>query len=82
MPNILEAYGLIDASGIGVVTKEVVIKRNTIKEMGFLVDFSGIEGINSYEDLFEDLEVMVVPLSEIADEVLRKIFATFKKKST
>ena len=81
MPNILEAYDLLEASGISNgETSTLKLKRNIIKEMVYLVDFSGIEGVESYDQLLEDIEDMITPLSLIADEVILKSFAVFKKK--
>ena len=81
MPNILEAYDILDASGISEGAKLIKVKRNIIKSMGELVDFSGVEGITCYEDLFQDLDQMVLPLNDIAGEVLSKLMTTLKKKS-
>ncbi len=81
MPNILEAYDLLEASGIsnGEVST-LKLKRNIIKEMKYLIDFSGIEGVETYDQLLEDIETMITPLSIVADEVILKSFAVFKKK--
>lgn len=81
MPNILEAYDLLEASGISSgETSTLKLKRNIIKEMSYLVDYSLIEGVESYDQLLEDIEDMITPLSIIADEVILKSFAVFKKK--
>jgi hypothetical protein len=81
MPNILEAYDLLEASGISSgETSTLKLKRNIIKEMAYLVDYSLIEGVESYDQLLEDIEDMITPLSLIADEVILKSFAVFKKK--
>ena len=83
MPNILEAYDLLDASGVSEGVKSTLkLKRNIMSNMGFLVDFSAIEGASKYEDLFEMVEEMISPLSDIADEVIIKAFDAFKKKSS
>ena len=81
MPNILEAYDLLEASGIsnGEVST-LKLKRNIIKEMKYLIDFSGTEGVETYDQLLEDIETMITPLSIVADEVILKSFAVFKKK--
>lgn len=81
MPNILEAYDLLEASGIsnGEVST-LKLKRNIIKEMKYLIDFSDIEGVETYDQLLEDIETMITPLSIVADEVILKSFAVFKKK--
>ena len=82
MPNILEAYDLLDASGItSGETSNLKLKKNIISFMGGYIDFSGIEGITKYEELFEDVENMMQPLSEIADLMVAKCFTVFKKKS-
>lgn len=81
MPNILEAYDLLDLSGLADGGNQIKVKRNIIKGMGELVDFSGVEGILSYEELFDHLDDMIGPLNEIAGEVLAKLLASLKKKS-
>lgn len=48
--------------------------------MKYLIDFSGIEGVETYDQLLEDIETMITPLSIVADEVILKSFAVFKKK--
>lgn len=82
MPNIIEAYDLLDASGVSDGVKSTLkLKRNIMLNMGCLIDHSGIEGAVKYEDLFDMVEEMINPLSEIADEVVTKAFDAFKKKS-
>lgn len=82
MPNILEAYDLLEASGItNGVTSTLKLKRNIIKEMEFLVDFSEIKEFSSYDNLLNDVEDMIEPLGKIADEVVVKTFEVFKKKT-
>ena len=82
MPNILEAYDLLEASGItSGEASNLKLKRNIIGAMEILVDFSGLEGITSYADLLNDVEGMIQPLSEISDQVIAKCFSVFKKKS-
>lgn len=82
MPNVLEVYDLLDLSGVNNgITETLKIKRNVIQHMSALVDFSGIEGVSSYEELLNMPEDMILPLSDIADEVIAKIFEVFKKKN-
>jgi hypothetical protein len=81
MPNILEVYDLLDLSGVNNGVNETLkIKRNVIQHMYSLIDFSGIENASSYEELLNMPEDMMLPLSDIADEVIAKIFEVFKKK--
>jgi hypothetical protein len=82
MPNILEAYDLLEASGVNdeVKPSNLKLKRNIIMAMAPLIDFSEIEGATSYDDLLSDIENMAMPLSEVADSVIEKAFGAFKKK--
>lgn len=81
MPNILEAYDILEVSGISAgETSALKMKRNIIASMHNLLDFSLIEGVSSYEELLNDLDVMLIPLGEIADEIIFKSFEVFKKK--
>lgn len=83
MPNILEAYDVLEASGVTTgESSHLKLKRNIIKNMAPLVDFSGIEGVSSYEELLECVDEMITPLSAIADEIIIKSFTVFKKKTT
>lgn len=93
-PNVLEIYDLIDASGLNDLkpveeqTEEekkkpftvVVMKRNLIKHMGFLIDYSGIEGAQSYEDILDDVDSMIDALGTISEELALKVLEIFKKK--
>lgn len=81
MPNILEAYDLLEASGIAEgISNPLKLKRNIIANMGSLIDFSKIEGVSSYDDLLLSVEDMMEPLGSIADELVIKTFEVFKKK--
>jgi hypothetical protein len=83
MPNILESYDILECSGItDGKPSQLKMKRNIIASMGHLLDFSEIEGVSSYDDLLNDTEEMIIPLGEIADEVIVKAFSAFKKKSS
>lgn len=83
MPNILESYDILECSGITEgKPSQLKMKRNIIASMGYLIDFSEIEGVSSYDDLLNDTENMIIPLGEIADEVIVKAFSAFKKKSS
>lgn len=82
MPNILEAYDLLDAADITVGASKILpTKRKIIANMGILIDVSSLEGFESYEDLLGDVETFAIPLSEIADEIIYKTFGAFKKKN-
>jgi hypothetical protein len=81
MPNLLEAYDLLEESGVNDKVSNLKLKRNIIKAMGELVDCSEIECQPSYNDLLNDIDEMAKPLSDIADEVILKAFGAFKKKN-
>lgn len=82
MPNILESYDILESSGVTEgKPSQIKMKRNIVASMGHLIDFSGIEGATSYDDLLADTENMFIPLGDIADEVIVKAFSAFKKKS-
>jgi hypothetical protein len=84
MPNILEAYDLLESAGQGGAIKPSILsmKRNIISSMGSLVDFSSVDGVKSYDDLLTLTDDMIQPLSDIADEIIVKTFDAFKKKSS
>ena len=82
MPNILEAFDLLNSCGISDgETATLKLKRNIIASMSSCIDYSLIDGVNSYEDLINDVENMILPLSEIADEIIYKSFTAFRKKN-
>lgn len=82
MPNILEAYDMLESSGVvDGQSSALKLKRNMMASMGKMIDTSGIEGNPSYEQLLEDIDNMIHPLSEIADEIILKAFSVFKKKT-
>lgn len=81
-PNCLEVYDMLEASGIySGESSTNRLKRNITAVMGDMIDSSGIEGNPSYEELLNDVENMMIPLSEISDEIILKAFSAFKKKA-
>jgi len=81
MPNILEAYDLLEISGIARGESSVLkLKRNIIEAMAHLVDVSELDGITTYEELLTHVDEMILPIGEIADEIIEKTFTSFKKK--
>lgn len=84
MPNILEAYDILEASGIstGENKNHISLKRNVIKAMSSIVDVSLIDEALCYDDILNMVDDFMVPLSEIADEIIIKTFESFKKKSS
>jgi hypothetical protein len=81
MPNLLEAYDLLEDSGVNDKVSNLKLKKNIIGSMGNLIDYTEIEGVSSYSDLLNDIDSMAKPLSDIADEVILKAFGAFKKKN-
>lgn len=82
MPNIPEAFIVLEKSGISSgETSTLLLKGNIINSMEKFVDFSAIEGVTKYEELLNDVDNMIIPLGEIADEIILKTFAVFKKKN-
>lgn len=82
LPNIIEIYDLIEDSGILKGVHAFTLKRNMVASIGKFIDFSDIEGVNSYEDLLSDVDCMIFPLGEIADVYIEKIVSVLKKKSS
>lgn len=80
MPDILEVYDLLEISSLADKGNLLKTKKKIIKEMGPMLDFSGLEGINSYEDILKDFDTFALVTSEIADEILVKIVSVFRKK--
>lgn len=83
MPNILEAYDLLEASQItSGETNPLKLKRNIISKLNLFVDFSDCKGIESFDDLISDVENFIEPLGVIADQIILKTFSAFKKKTS
>ena len=80
MPDILEVYDLLDVSSLADKGNLLKTKKKIIKEMGPMLDWSGIEGVSSYDDLIKDFDTFALVTSEIADEILVKIVSVFRKK--
>jgi hypothetical protein len=82
MPNLIEIYDLLDKSdAVANGNRPFKIKREFIKNMSDLVDFSAIEGVSSYDELLLKTDEMANPLSQIADEVFIKVSGIFEKKA-
>ena len=83
MPNIIEVYKIISESGIykGELD-DLTLRMNVIGSMKSLIDFSGVEGVKTYDELLLDIEDMLFPLSEIADSIISKTVEVLKKKNT
>jgi hypothetical protein len=80
MPNIIEAYEILEISGAGNNSSVLSMKKKIIENMAQFLDFKDI-GAESYNDVLNMVDEMIIPLSEIADEILLRAFSAFKKKS-
>lgn len=81
-PNCLEVYDMLEASGIYIgETSSNRLKRNITAAMGAMIDTSEIEGKPTYEELLNDVENMMIPLSEISDHIILRAFEAYKKKA-
>lgn len=56
-------------------------KISIMEKIGPLLDYSELDGINSFEELNSYGEEMTLPISEIADQILNKLVAAFAKKA-
>lgn len=82
MPYATEILYLLDISDPFNPDKRVLqAKADMIQHMGNIIDLSGIEESPSYEDFLKDARISLLPLSEIADEVLNEAMECFKKKT-
>ena len=82
MPYATEILYLLDISDPFNPDKRVLqAKADMIQHMGNIIDLSGIEESPSYEDFLKDARNSLLPLSEIADEVLSEAMECFKKKT-
>lgn len=83
MPNALEIYDILEDSGFtSGIKSPLKLKRNVVSLLDKYIDFSGIEGANSFEEILNMTESMIIPLGEIADEIMNKSFMAFKKKTS
>ena len=82
MPNIVEAYKFLGKIGVFKKDQDMgEIKGKAIEELAIFLDIKGIPNVATFDDLLVDIEKMAEPLSDIADEVLRKALLVFKKKT-
>lgn len=80
MPNIVEGFDLLGLLDLGKDEKNPFrIKAKFISSMGNLVDLSGCEH-KSYDEALNDRDAMIIPLSEIADEVFSDLIGAIGKK--
>jgi hypothetical protein len=80
MPNVVEGFDLLGLLDLGKDDKNAFrIKAKFISNMGNLVDVSGCS-YASYDDAINDRDVMIAPLSEIADEVFTDLIGAIGKK--
>lgn len=56
-------------------------KIELMKHIEPLLDYSGLDGIKSFQELNQYGDEMTLPLSSIADEVLNKVAGAFAKKN-
>lgn len=82
MPNAIEIYDIIEACSFSNGKTSIIqSKKNVMLMLDRYLDYSGIEGVESYDQLLEDVEVFTIPLSEIVDEILSKVAVVFTKKN-
>lgn len=81
MPTIIEAIKLVrllrDCFAIDDTIGAKLILMENIKD---LLDYSGLEGIKSFEDLNNNSEEFTGILFQISDDILIKIVGAFTKK--
>ena len=81
-PTVLENMEMLKASREFFKNEDPLgAKIEIIKQIKPLLDYSGLEGINSFEDLNQYGDEMTIPLSDIADQILNKVAGAFAKKS-
>jgi len=81
-PTVLENMEMLKASREYFKNEDPLgAKIELIKHLKPLLDYSGMEGIKSFDELNEYGEEMTLPLSQIADEILNKVAGAFVKKN-
>jgi hypothetical protein len=82
-PNVFENHEFLRSAREFFANDDAIgAKISIMKSMGPLVDVSGLEGVNSYQELCELGEEMTYPLTKIADSILEKVTQAFKKKTS
>lgn len=81
-PNVFENHELLRTARPYFADDDALgAKIQILKDMGPLVDYSGIEGVESYDQLCQMGDEMTLPLTQIADMLLEKVTQAFKKKT-
>lgn len=81
-PTVFENMSMLKAAREHFANNDVVqAKIEIMKQLAPLLDYSGLEGIKSFEQLCEDGQEMTLPLSNLADEILQKVSEAFAKKN-
>jgi hypothetical protein len=81
-PTVFENMAMLKAAKEHFANNDAVqAKIEIMKQLAPLLDYSLMEGINSFEELCQDGDEMTLPLSELADVVLQKVSGAFVKKN-
>jgi hypothetical protein len=80
-PNVLEVYDYLES--IGSLQEENAIKLRglLIKGIAPYLDFSGVEGVNSFDDLINDADTYFKPLTQLSDELYSLVIGVLSKKA-
>lgn len=82
MPTIIEAIGLVKLlRDYFSIDDHVGAKLEIMKNVKDLLDYSGLDGIKSFEEINENSDIFTSVLYEISDEILVKVVDSFAKKN-
>lgn len=81
MPTILEAIKYVRILRDFFATDDLVGARLVLMEnIKDLLDYSGLDGISSFDEINNQSEVFTSALYQISDEILSKVVESFAKK--
>ena len=81
-PTVFENMEMLKAAKEHFANNDAVqAKIEIMKKLAPLLDYSGLDGIDSFEKLCEDGNEMTLPLSELSDIILQKVAGAFVKKN-
>lgn len=81
-PTVMENISITRLIRSGIIENDLIeAKLKLVEHIKDYLDYSDLEGINSFEDLNKHGEEMTAPLFLIAGEILEKVLDAFAKKN-
>ena len=81
-PTVIENMHLLKDAKVYFQNEDPIgAKISIMEKIGPLLDYSELEGIESFDELNSFGDEMTLPVSQVADEILTKLVGAFAKKN-